>query len=121
MPRVVHFEIGADNPERASAFYSKVFGWNISKWDGAQDYWLVSTGTDTPGIDGGIMQRGQMPPVTNTIDVDSVDEFVARVTTNGGAVVAPKMAVPGIGYLAYCTDSEGNMFGLMQSDPSASA
>ena len=58
MPRVVHFEISADKPERATEFYKKVFGWNIQKWDGPQPYWLVATGSKSePGIDGGIMNR----------------------------------------------------------------
>jgi uncharacterized protein len=119
MPRVVHFEIAADDPERASRFYSDTFGWTITKWEGQEDYWLIGTGEDTErGIDGGLMRRGTWPAsVINTIDVPSVDEFVARVTANGGTVVAPKMTVPGIGYLAYCNDSEGNVFGLMQMDP----
>jgi len=121
MPRVIHFELTADDPERATQFYSKVFGWQIQKWDGPQDYWLITTGeVGTPGIDGAIMRRGDFSaPVVNTIDVPSVDEFVAKITANGGSVVAPKMPIPGIGYFAYCKDTEGNIFGVMQSDPSA--
>ena len=121
MPRVIHFELTADDPERATEFYSKVFGWQIQKWEGPQDYWLITTGeAGTLGIDGAIMRRGDFSaPVINTIDVPSVDEFVAKITANGGSVVAPKMPIPGIGYFAYCKDTEGNMFGVMQSDPSA--
>jgi len=121
MPRVIHFELTADDPERATQFYSKVFGWQIQKWEGPQDYWLITTGeVGTPGIDGAMMRRGDFSaPVVNTIDVPSVDEFVAKITANGGSVVAPKMPIPGIGYFAYCKDTEGNMFGVMQSDPSA--
>jgi predicted enzyme related to lactoylglutathione lyase len=122
MSRVVHFELAADNPERAIQFYSAVFGWKISQW-GDQPYWLVTTGEPSePGIDGGIMPRSaDMPAVVNTLDVASVDESVAQITAHGGQVVAPKMAVPGVGYLAYCQDTEGNMFGIMQRDPAASA
>jgi predicted enzyme related to lactoylglutathione lyase len=50
MNRPVHFEIHAEDPERAASFYSELFGWKITKWDGPVDYWLVSTGSDTPGI-----------------------------------------------------------------------
>jgi len=53
MTRVVHFEIHADDPERAAAFYRSVFGWEIRKWDGPFDYWLVMTGPrEEMGIDG---------------------------------------------------------------------
>ena len=44
MGRVVHFEIHADDPERAVKFYRGVFGWDVTKWDGPVDYWLVDHG-----------------------------------------------------------------------------
>ena len=122
MPRVVHFEIPADDPRRAVAFYEKVFDWKIAKWEGGnEDYWLATTGeAGEPGIDGGITRRSATPTVCNTLGVSSVDEYARRVVESGGKVVAPKMAIPGVGYLAYCLDSEGNMFGIMQPDMSAS-
>lgn len=122
MPRVVHFEISADDPERAVQFYTKTFGWQVQKWnDGNEDYWLVMTGDKSePGIDGGINRRKNQPiPTVNTIGVPSLDEAVRQVMANGGKVVAPKMPIPGIGWLAYCTDTEGNQFGMMQADPNA--
>ena len=62
-----------------------------------------------------------MPGATtvNTVDVTSVDEFTQKVVKAGGKVVMPKTTVPGVGYLIYCADTEGNVFGMMQSDPSA--
>lgn len=120
MPRPIHFEIPADNPERASAFYQKVFGWQFQKWEGPMPYWMVDTGGQGPGINGGLHARafpGQSP--ANTIDVSSCDEYVKKITSAGGTVTVPKMAVPGIGWLAYATDTEGNTFGIMQADPKA--
>jgi hypothetical protein len=121
MARVVHFEFAAEDPERASGFYRDVFGWQVQKWDGPEDYWLVSTGApDQPGIDGAIMHAQEgMPSTINTIDVQSVDETVEKIVQSGGKVAQPKMAVPGIGWMAYCLDTEGNMFGVMQGDPTA--
>ena len=120
MPRVIHFEIPADDPERGVKFYQKVFGWKINKWDGPQDYWLITTGEKgEPGIDGALMRRMPGATTVNTVDVPSVDEFVQKVIAAGGKVVMPKDTVPGVGYLAYCADTEGNVFGMMQSDPSA--
>jgi uncharacterized protein len=121
MSRVVHFELCADDPERAVKFYEDVFGWQIQKWDGPQDYWLATTGPkDTPGIDGAIMRRDpSMPAVVNTIDVTALDDMIAAVKANGGTIVAPRMTIPGVGYFAYCQDTEGNTFGMMQNDPSA--
>jgi uncharacterized protein len=120
MPRVVHFELPADDPERLVKFYEDAFGWTIEKWDGPMDYWLVMTGPDgTPGIDGGIGRRGEGEAgAINSIDVPSVDEYVGKITDAGGTVVVPKRAIPGVGWLAYCKDTEGNTFGIMEEDTS---
>ena len=121
MPRPVHFEIPADNPQRAMEFYSKVFGWKFQKWEGPMDYWLITTGdAPEPGINGGLLQRRDpAQPCVNTVTVANVDESLGTVQAQGGACVVPKMAVPGVGWLAYCKDTEGHIFGMMQSDPSA--
>lgn len=121
MPRPVHFEIPAENPQRAIDFYTKVFGWKFSKWDGPMDYWIITTGQQPePGIDGGLMpRRDPNQPCVNTIGVTNLDETVATVLANGGVIALPKMPVPGVGWLAYCKDTEGHIFGMMQNDPSA--
>lgn len=121
MNRIVHFDIYADDPQRAVKFYGDVFGWKASKWEGPMEYWLVTTGPEgTAGIDGGIGRRDDPADRTvNTIDVASVDEFAAKVTAAGGKVIAPKMAIPGVGWFALCLDTEGNKFGLMENDPNA--
>ncbi len=121
MSRVVHFEIPTDNPERAARFYREVFGWQIQKWQGPTEYWLVTTGPDgQPGINGGLTRR--QPPnsgTVNTIAVASVAQAVASIEAKGGKTVMPKTTLPGVGYLAYCQDTEGNVFGVMQEDRSA--
>ena len=126
MPRVVHFEIHVDNPERVIKFYQDVFGWEFTKWDGPQAYWLIKTGPDSvPGINGGLMQRrcpvdGQaVIAYICTIDTPSLDEHLKKAEANGAIVVVPKMPIPGVGWLAYCKDTEGNILGLMQADPKA--
>jgi predicted enzyme related to lactoylglutathione lyase len=120
MPRVIHFEINADNPERAMKFYRKVFDWKIKKWEGPADYWLVTTGEDKqPGINGAIMHRMGKGTIYNTIDVPSVDKFLKKIVEAGGKAVQKKTAVPGVGYMAYCADTEGNIFGIMEEDTSA--
>ncbi len=121
MPRPVHFEIPAENPQRVVDFYTKIFGWKISKWDGPVEYWLVDTGdAPEPGINGGIMRRRDPnQPCVNTIGVENVDRSVEAIVASGGSVAMPKDAVPGIGWLAYCKDPEGNLFGLMQPDDNA--
>lgn len=127
MSRVTHFEIHADDTDRAAAFYGELLGWQFQKWGGPLDYWLVVTGPDgTPGINGGLLKR-QHPASGNdgiiayvcTANVADLDGLVAKGQQLGGAVALPKMPVPGVGWLAYLKDTEGNVFGLMQNDPTA--
>jgi hypothetical protein len=127
MPRPVHFEIQADNPERAIKFYRELFGWEFNQWE-SQPYWLIKTGEKgTPGIDGGLMARQGAAPAgtqpvnafTCIVDVASCEETAKRVAAIGGTIALPKMPVPTVGWLAYAKDPEGNLFGFMQFDPQA--
>jgi predicted enzyme related to lactoylglutathione lyase len=122
MSRVVHFEIPAKDPGKAAEFYGSVFGWKIERW-GEVPYWLITTGkAPEPGIDGAIAPKGmRISETTNTISVPDLDEYLKKVVGAGGKVAAPKAEVMGIGWLAYCTDPEGNLFGLMQMSPAAKA
>ena len=126
MPRVVHFEIHAGDPARAITFYEKTFGWTFQKWEGPMQYWLVNTGpAEQPGINGGLVpRRGELDgeaviAYVCTVDVAAIDESIATVIANGGTVVVPKMPLPGMGWLVYCKDTEGNIFGMMQNDAEA--
>jgi len=124
---VVHFEIPADQPERAVEFYRELFGWKVEHMGGAMDYWLLQTvpsdaeGRPTePGVNGGLMRRmmpGQTP--VNYISVENVDEFARKAERLGAKVVVPKMPVPGMGWFAQLTDTEGNIFAIWQHDPAA--
>jgi uncharacterized protein len=128
MPRVVHFEIHADDLQRARDFYTKVLDWKITKWDGPVDYWMIVTGKEgEPGINGGLIKRaGTMPPQESaqtsyvcTVEVDDIDKYIAKVKEHGGGMALDKMPIPKVGWVAYCTDTEGNVFGFMQPDENA--
>jgi uncharacterized protein len=122
MPRPIHFEIPAENPERLITFYQTVFGWKFQKWEGGQmPYWLITTGPESePGINGGLMPRHDpQQPCVNTIGVTNLDEMLASAVANGGKIALPKMPVPGIGWLGYIQDPEGHILGMMQPDPAA--
>ena len=121
MGRVSHFEITADDPKRAAAFYEKAFGWKIQDWGGPFAYLLATTGEkDEVGIDGAIMERtDHKQAVINTISVDKWEAGADAVKNAGGQVLQAKTAVPGQGYFAYCKDTEGNIFGIFESDHSA--
>jgi len=98
-------------------FYADVFGWKFEKWTGGQmDYWMATTGDEkAPGINGGLSKRGETGmPNMNTIDVHSVDEFTKKIQDNGGRILVPKTAIPGVGLFATCQDTEGNVFGIIE-------
>jgi len=133
---VVHFEIPAEEPERAAQFYRDLFGWSIEKWQpqpdvpdavGGMDYWMISTvPTDAEGkptrqgVNGGLMRRKQPgQPPANYISVESVNDYVIRAEGLGGTLAFPKSPVPGMGWFAYIKDTEGNIIGLWETDPTA--
>jgi predicted enzyme related to lactoylglutathione lyase len=120
---VVHFEIPADDAERASAFYSSAFDWSITPEPG-MEYWALRT-TDVgddgmpaePGaINGGLFIRepSLRTPIV-TVDVDDINATLARIEELGGSTVQPKSPVADMGYAAYFTDSEGNIIGLWEN------
>lgn len=129
MARIVHFEIHASDPERAIAFYSAVFGWKFHKWEGGDaEYWLIETGPEEePGINGGLgRRRGDAPEegtavncYTCVVEVSDLDTKLEEIAAEGGVIALPKSPVPGVGWVGYAKDTEGNIFGMMQPDPAA--
>ena len=127
MNKVVHFEIPFDNEERAKKFYQDVFGWQIVSVP-EMNYTMVTTvETDqqtmmprTPGaINGGLMKRdsssGKNPVLV--IDVQNIDDHLAKIKNAGGKVVMPKTEVGDMGLYARVSDTEGNIVGVWQNKP----
>lgn len=123
MNRVIHFEVQADDPERAKKFYEQAFGWKISQAmtkeeSGMMDYWLLDTG-EGPGISGGMYRRGTSDEKFYTFDdtilVKDIDQAMAAVIANGGMITREKSELKGVGWFAGAKDTEGNRFALMQA------
>ena len=128
MAGVVHFEIPAENKERANTFYESAFGWNLVPMQGMDYTSAITTPSDeqtgmpsTPGaINGALFPRtDSLKTPIITIDVEDLDAALAQVESAGGSVAQPKDAVPGMGWYAYFKDTEGNIMGLWQTDSSA--
>lgn len=130
MGRPVHFEIQADDLERAKAFYAEVFGWSFEDYSAmtGSAYFGVVTGAEgEPGINGGLLPRPAPAPAaeqgTNaavlTMAVEDFDAVAERVAAAGGRVALPKYALPGMAWQGYFIDTEGNTFGIHQADPDA--
>jgi uncharacterized protein len=125
MSRVVHFEIHAEDPERAAIFYRTVFDWDIQKWenDFGVDYSMIMTGPkEKPGINGGLVRRRGTAPTEGqpvnayvcTMEVDDLDAMIAKATSAGATMALPRNEIPGVGAIAYMKDTEGNIFGMLQ-------
>jgi uncharacterized protein len=123
--RVVHFEIHAADLDRAERFYRRVFGWQVTRWDEAPlEYRMITTGPDgAPGINGALVKRrggldGQaVTAFVCTVDVDDLAAIQAAVPEAGGEQVVDRQELEGVGSFAYFKDTEGNIFGAMQSAP----
>ena len=120
---MIHFEIPADDVQRAKTFYEQTFGWKIKAYPmppGAGEYLSVVTRKEgEPGINGGMMKRN-MPdqPFANYITVKSIDTMLLTVLANGGTLIMPKQEIgPGMGWIAVFNDPEKNMIGLHQEPP----
>jgi uncharacterized protein len=125
MKKVVHFEIPADDLERAKKFYS-IFDWQLQDWpmpDGSVYVGATTSETDTtthqpkePGaINGGIVLRDQYSRTPSvTINVPSADDYIEKVKAAGGSVIKSKELIEGMGYYAYVSDTEGNLLGLWE-------
>ena len=120
---VVHFEIPADDENRARKFYSSIFGWEFQVLP-EMDYSLAMTtpmdGNGRPAvsgsINGGLFRRtGQLTAPVVTVDVQDIDAALEQIVAQGGSVHREKMEVPGSGWNAYFKDSEGNIVGLWQN------
>jgi predicted enzyme related to lactoylglutathione lyase len=117
---IVHFEIPADDVERAKKFYSELFGWEFSAPPGFEEYWVFDTGDPEQDAGGGLMAR-QAPGqgIVHYIQVESVADYVTKVQALGGEVIFPRSPVPEMGWFAQFLDTEGNCFAIWESDRSA--
>ena len=123
--RPIHFEVQADDAERAKNFYEKALGWKIEKSNMpgvGMDYWMVNTG-EGPGISGGLYKRAENPRKLNSFDctilVQDIDAVIAAIKANGGSIQPwegkEKWEMKGLGWFSRATDTEGNVFGLLQA------
>jgi uncharacterized protein len=122
---LAHFSINADDTARAIGFYQNVFGWQFQAW-GPPGFFQINTRVETsPPVQGALQQRREIVPGARMIgyecsfSVADVDAVAAAVEANGGTIVMPKVAIPGVGKLIFFKDTEGNIAGAIQFDPAA--
>ena len=126
--RVSHFEIQADDLNRAMDFYMKIFGWEFVEWKGGDtEYWMIMTApkdSTEPGINGGLLKRpAECDPVKPrqgvtgyvcTIVVEDIDATIKILEEADTICAVPKMDLAGMAWQAYYLDTEKNVFGIHQ-------
>ncbi len=128
MNKVVHFEMPTDDFERAKKFYAEVFEWEMNTWpmQSGETYTgatTVATDPETmtpkePGaINGALVPRSTTtnPTPIITLEVESIDDHLAKIETAGGKRLSERTEIPGMGAYAYFQDSEGNAVGLWET------
>jgi uncharacterized protein len=121
MPRPVHFEIHASDPAALIGFYGQVFGWTFEKYPGV-DYWIIMTGDEPLGINGGLLPRRGPAPQPGAavsasvpvIGVSDCSQYHERAMAAGATETMPVTSMPGVGTLAYFQDPDGNHFGIIE-------
>ena len=126
MRKVVHFEIPAEDLDRAKKFYDSIFGWELQTMPMADgEYTSIKTTavddqtqmpTEPGAINGGMFERtDRLTTPVITIDVDAIDDALKQIEDSGGSTVTPRTPIPGMGAFAYFKDSEGNVLGLWET------
>ncbi len=117
--KLVHFELPAQDGDRARGFYSGLFGWSFSDSGmPGMDYSMVRTGDDQGGAVWTSSESKRGPIVY--FDTDDIDASIAKARELGGEA-EDKQPIPHVGWFARCKDTEGNPFSLFQSDESVPA
>ncbi|MGD1847573.1 MAG: VOC family protein [Salibacteraceae bacterium] len=113
---VVHFEIGCSDIDQTTAFYKRVFDWNLTKNGNAA---IIDTGAPD-ALSGHINQLGPKDPenyVTIYIETDSLTADLEAVESNGGTVFVQPIELPDGRSFAWFRDVAGNLIGLITPLP----
>ena len=120
MASIIHFNINAENPENVKVFYEKLFDWKFELLPGPMQYYLIETKqiNGNKGVGGGMakISGDEKKGFSNFIGVESIDHSLEQVKKLGGQIIQGKQSIPTWGFMALCTDVEGNLFGLFEDE-----
>lgn len=109
-----HFELGVDDPQRAQAFYAKLFGWQVHPMGEGAGGWI-----ETGGVRGGLHGGDPDPGIVVYFDVPDLEAALKTVGELGGEPGHASPHEPGFGRFAQCRDDQGTRFGLHEPDSAA--
>jgi hypothetical protein len=125
MDPVIHFEMPAEDTERARTFYETAFGWRTTPLGAEAGDFVLAFTTESDektripktrgAINGGLFQRTEPAQGTQlTILVDDIEEAVQRIQAAGGEVLTEPFEIQGVGLFARFKDTEGNIVQVNQ-------
>lgn len=115
---ITHIDIPVDDKDRAKAFYSGVFGWDIAEVPGFEGYPMWQAPNKISG--GGLASRDMgLTQPRSYVEVDSIDDALAKVDELGGKVTMEKSPISETSWWAAFEDTEGNQLGLYEGTTDA--
>lgn len=114
--RIVHWELMGSDGEELAAFYRNLFGWSGESPSGFDHYDMIPA--EQAGVGGAVGQgSAEMPNyLTMYVEVDRIDDYLARIEASGGRTVMPRTVLPGMVTFAMFTDPAGNLMGLVEKE-----
>lgn len=110
---LVHVEFHSNDPVRTKQFYGQVFGYKFEEIP-AMNYTMWKA---PGGFAGGLMKvlENRPPQVLNYLMAKDIERTLAKVSAAGGAVLQPKMEIPGQGWWALFQEPGGTVMALYQN------
>ena len=117
--KIVHWEIMGPDGDALNTFYEDLFGWKGAAVPGFDGYHLVEA--DQSGVGGAVGKGFEENPtyLTVYVEVESIDEHLAKVAASGGSTIMPRTVIPGIVTFGLFGDPAGNMVGIVEEETPA--
>ena len=115
---ITHIDIPVADTARAKEFYGDLFGWQIAEPPGFEGYPMWQAPNKISG--GGLAPRSEgFTQPRSYVEVDSIEDTLAKVVAGGGSVVMDKQPISETSWWAIFTDPDGNEVGLYEgiTDP----
>jgi uncharacterized protein len=104
--------LSSNNLAASTAFYAKVFGWQMHSMS-AELTAAITPGGPTVTLRANVPEG--FPGMVPYIGVNDVEEALARVIEAGGTVERAPWSIPMVGKLARFREHSGTIYGLMQA------
>lgn len=112
--KIVHWELMGPDANALNSFYGEMFGWKGEEVPGFGGYSLV--GADDSGLAGAVGAGNEHMPAYQCmyVEVQSIDDHLAKAEAAGGKTAVPRTVVPGMATFGMFHDPAGNLVGIVE-------